>query len=143
VKSAPLAVLDASPVLAWIFQERGHEAVDKLLPYAAISTVNLAEVLRHATARGYRRPAADLRDDLEALGLALVAGFTGDDAVRAQELVNLSYAEKHLHGDKTLALADAVCVAVAERLGVKAVVTGDRLWKDLGHHLHVPVQLFR
>jgi hypothetical protein len=48
VLSVVRCVLDASVVLAWLFGERGGEVVDEMLEHAAISTVNLADVLYRA-----------------------------------------------------------------------------------------------
>jgi len=47
-------VVDASAVLAWLFKERGENAVDKVLPFAVLSAVNLAEVLYRARKQGVR-----------------------------------------------------------------------------------------
>ncbi|WP_436773891.1 PIN domain-containing protein [Yinghuangia sp. YIM S09857] len=140
--STPRAVLDASPLLAWIFGEEGHDVVDRVIPYGAVTSVNLAEVVRHSLNRGYARSPKELVGDLEALGLQVVTDFSTIDAVRAGELVQLSYQEKDRHRGRTLAFADAVCLAVAERLRLPAV-TGDRLWRDLGHLLTIEAKLFR
>ncbi|MGR6998841.1 PIN domain-containing protein [Yinghuangia aomiensis] len=136
------ALLDSSAVLAWLFQEKGADIVEKVIPVGIITSVNYAEVALHASERGHRQPAADLRTDLEALGLEITTEFTAADAVRAGELIAASRREKHLHEGRTLALADAAALAVAERLQLD-VVTGDRLWLDLAHLTTTTPMLFR
>lgn len=136
------ALLDSSATLAWIFQEKGADAVEKVLPVGVMTTVNFAEVALHAALRGYTRPTTDLLTDLQALGLEITPEFTGADAVRAGELMERSRQEKDRHGGRTLALGDAAALAVAERLQLPAI-TGDRLWEDLAHLLTIEPILFR
>ncbi|HYQ92963.1 MAG TPA: PIN domain-containing protein, partial [Candidatus Competibacteraceae bacterium] len=62
-------VLDASALLAYLHDEPGSEAVEKVLSEAMISTVNLAEVIQKAMARSVE--VQGLRQDLEALGLSI------------------------------------------------------------------------
>ena len=51
-----VAVLDASALLAHLLQERGGEKVKGQLPFAAISAVNLCEVLnRYARDKGLEK----------------------------------------------------------------------------------------
>jgi PIN domain nuclease of toxin-antitoxin system len=135
-------LLDASALLAWIFDERGADVVERLVPYSVISSVNFAEVARFCETRGYRRTTAQLGEDLEALGLRIEESITTADAIRAGELIHLSHKEKARHRGRTLALGDGMCLAVSERLGLPAV-TGDLLWFDLAHLLRVQPRAFR
>ncbi|MDH6133911.1 ribonuclease VapC [Kitasatospora sp. MAA4] len=141
-------VLDSSAVLAWLFQERGEEVVDPVLTGATLTTTNLAEVCRRAEQRGYQRATADLAEDLVSAGLTLEETVTPADAVRAAELIRLSYDERDCRTrrgeEKTavLSLGDGICIAVAERLGLPAM-TSDRAWKDLENLFHTKVVLIR
>jgi ribonuclease VapC len=115
-------VLDASAVLAWLFRERGEAVVDRMLEHAALSAVNLAEVLYHADEAGMRT--GHLQRDLEALGLRVVA-FTDEDATLVQEVRRAAQREQ-----QRLALADCCCLATALRLNLP-VVGGDQAWERL------------
>ena len=70
-------LLDASAVLVWLFGERGAATVEKVLGVAALSTVNLAEVLYRADEEGM--DTSSLEGDLESLGLSMEP-FTSEDA---------------------------------------------------------------
>jgi ribonuclease VapC len=125
-------VLDASGVLAWLFRERGHEAVDKVLPFAALSSVNLAEVLYRAAEEGMST--STLARDLEALGVQ-IEPFTADDADWVRHVRQLAR-----KAGRPLSLGDACCLATAIRLGVPVVVS-DQAWEALD--LPVEVHPFR
>lgn len=135
-------VLDSSAVLAWVFGEKGADTVDRLLPAAIVSPANLAETAFVCRQRGYLRPTADLFQDLTALGLRMAEAQTAQQAARAGDLLHLSRQDRQLHGGRTLALGDALCIALGEDLAVP-LVTGDTLWKDMEEHLATPVHLFR
>jgi len=51
-ESAPRVVLDASALLVYLQRERGHLLVEPVLGAAAISAVNLSEVLQKSAAAG-------------------------------------------------------------------------------------------
>src|SRR5688500_3407734 len=65
------AVLDASAVIALLFQEPGHDEVESQLAGAAISTVNVAEVADFLMRKGMSRDAAERA--IRALELDMVA----------------------------------------------------------------------
>jgi ribonuclease VapC len=115
-------VLDASAVLAWLFGERGEQVVDRAIEHAALSTVNLAEVLYRTDEEGMQT--SGLQRDLEALGLQLVP-FTGEDAQLVQEVRRTARGQ-----GQRLSLADCCCLATGLRLNVP-VVTGDQTWEAL------------
>jgi PIN domain nuclease of toxin-antitoxin system len=127
-------VLDASAVLAWVLREPGHITVDKLMEVAVVPASSLTEVLYVAKLRGHRMAIAELEQHLVGYGLRVEA-VVQQDCCRAAELV--------LQGrgaDGSISLGDALCIAVAERLGL--VLTGsDRYWETL--HLKVPYRPFR
>ena len=114
----PRYVLDASAVLAWLQAEPGEAIVDPLLGEAAISAPNWSEVLQKAAQKG--RDARETGELLKALGLEVVA-LTEDDAALAAAL---------WFEAPSLSLADRCCLALARRLGVRAV-TADATWQDL------------
>ncbi|MGI8610568.1 MAG: type II toxin-antitoxin system VapC family toxin [Candidatus Dormibacteria bacterium] len=130
--TTPRCVVDASAVLAWIFDEHGSDAVEKVLSVSALSTVNLAEVLYRADEDGMQTDR--LEQDLRDLGVQ-IEPFVADDAVGVK-LIRRQSRKKNLG----LSLADCCCIATAQRLGVQ-VVGGDRAWDALD--LDVEIQPFR
>jgi ribonuclease VapC len=115
-------VLDASAVLAWLFRERGEQLVDRMLEHAAISTVNLAEVLYRADEEGM--PTEGLQRDLEALGVRVVP-FTHEDARLLVEVRRVARQQ-----GLRLSLADCCCLATGVRLNLP-VVAADQAWESL------------
>jgi ribonuclease VapC len=113
-------VLDASAVLALLRSEPGAAAVQPLLGRAAISAVNLTEVLERYEAVGLS--AAGRREDIEALGIEVEAFTAADAAIAAQ-----MRAPTRALG---LSLADRACLALAARLRL-AAHTADRAWAAL------------
>jgi ribonuclease VapC len=128
----PAAVLDASALLAYLRDEPGAEAVvDAIAVGAAISTVNLAEVLSRAADRGGdpTRLLRQLTDQGLLGGAVSVEPFTTFDAV---EVASLRVRTR----DHGLSLGDRACVALAKRLTLPAL-TADTAWSrlDLGVEL--------
>jgi ribonuclease VapC len=120
--SGPRCVLDASAVLAWLFAERGEQIVDRMLEHAALSTVNLAEVLDRSGEAGMSTDT--LQHDLEALGVRIVP-FTAEDAHLATEVRRTARRQ-----GRRLSLADCCCLATGVRLNLP-VVGGDQAWEAL------------
>lgn len=116
----PDAVLDASALIALLWDEPGAEAVERLLGRAAMSVVNWAEVLQRFRAHGVET--AGKRESVEALGVAIVS-FTPEDAELAAELWEPTRAAG-------LSLADRACLALARRLDMPAH-TADRDWRKV------------
>jgi PIN domain nuclease of toxin-antitoxin system len=120
-RGSPGTVLDASAVLAYLQREPGAERVAEALDRrAAISTVNLAEVL--AKLVGAARPPEPVLERLLALGLVAEA-FTLADAQASAALVPAG----RVLG---LSLGDRSCLALARRLGLPAL-SADRAWAGL------------
>lgn len=113
----PRAVLDASALLAYLQQERGHAEVAPVLENSAISAVNLSEVLQKAMASGV--PTEGLEADLRAVGVRVHA-FDAEDAASAAEM----WSSTRKLG---LSLGDRACLALARRLHAPAY-TADRAW---------------
>jgi PIN domain nuclease of toxin-antitoxin system len=120
------AVLDASALLAWLQAEPGAESVEAELATAAISSLNWSEVLQKSLAHGVE--IAGLREDLEALGLAIVPF----DAVDAEQAARL------WAPGNGLSLADRACLALGVRLRLP-VWTADRMWAQLSPGVTVHV----
>ncbi|HZV74826.1 MAG TPA: type II toxin-antitoxin system VapC family toxin [Conexibacter sp.] len=130
MSDAPEAVLDASALIALLWEEPGAEAVEPLLSRSAVSAVNWAEVLQRY--RAYGVETAGKRESVEALGISVEA-FSGEDAETVAELW-------HPTRRAGLSLADRACLALARRLGV-AAHTADRDWRKVA--VDVDVVLIR
>ncbi|HEX6677988.1 MAG TPA: PIN domain-containing protein [Actinomycetes bacterium] len=120
--NAPRCVLDASAVLAWLRRERGGQAVERVLGHAALSTVNLAEVLCQADKLGVA--STGLTDELEAAGIRFVP-FTEEDAGLVEEVHRTARREL-----PALSLGGCCCLATGIRLNLP-VVGGDQAWEAL------------
>lgn len=120
------AVLDASAVLALLFDEPGAEAVvDHITAGAVISTVNLAEVATVLVRNG-----RDPNTVLQPLRAQVdVLPFTDSDAITTAELYPLASAQG-------LSLGDRACLALAQRLDAPAI-TAEHLWADLDLNLTI------
>jgi PIN domain nuclease of toxin-antitoxin system len=118
--TAPDSVLDASALIALLWEETGGSAVEPLLHRTVISAVNWVEVLQHYEADGVS--IRGKRQEVETIGIAVVE-FTADDAAT---VVRLRAPTRKLG----LSLADRACLALALRFGV-AAHTADRAWADL------------
>jgi ribonuclease VapC len=123
-------VLDASAVLAFLYEEQGMDRVAEVMTGALISSINAAEVVTVLIRSGIDVSSATLR--VKALPCVIVA-VDEDLGLRAGELFQ---ATRH----KGCSLGDRVCLALAEREGL-AVITTDRAWKDLD--LGVEITLIR
>ncbi|MGH3449087.1 MAG: PIN domain-containing protein [Nocardioidaceae bacterium] len=113
------AVLDASALLALLFNEPGAEPVaNAIAAGATVGTVNLAEV---ATVLVRNDRALELLDTVR--GQVTVEAFTSEDATAAAVL----YPRVASRG---LSLGDRACLALADRLTAPAI-TAERIWADL------------
>lgn len=118
------AVLDASALLAYLQHEPGSEQVEAVLDHAAISTVNLAEVLTVALHKRGESPSV-LRPQLLALGIQPF-DFTAEDAAEVARLWTRTRREG-------LSLGDRACLALGKRLRAR-VLSAERQadWRRLG-----------
>ena len=125
------AVLDASVVLAVLFQERGAEKMtDEIMDSAVISAVNLAEVQSKLVKMGH--PPEDAWSDALMLETD-PEPFTADQAKIAGSLI----AKTERYG---LSFGDRSCLALAIALNAP-VYTTERAWKDL--KVGVPIHVIR
>jgi ribonuclease VapC len=113
-------VLDASALIALLWDEPGATAVEALMGRAVISAVNWTEVLQRYEAHGV--PTAGTRDGIEGLGIR-IEPFTVDDAHVAAQLWGPTRASG-------LSLGDRACLALARRLAAPAY-TADRAWAQI------------
>jgi PIN domain nuclease of toxin-antitoxin system len=124
-------VLDASAILAILFQERGAEKLTaEILKEAVIGTVNLAEVQSKLIKKGY------LPDEAWEDALSLVNSaepYTSEQARIAGDLITTT--EKH-----GLSLGDRSCLALA--IALKApVYTTEQSWRNL--KVGIPIHVIR
>lgn len=124
------AVLDASTVLAYLKAESGADVAADWMANAAISAVNLSEVVAKLIDLG-----DDARTAIERVAMlpVSIAGFEREAALRAGALRE----QTRSHG---LSLGDRACLAFADIEGLP-VVTTDRAWSALD--LGVEVVLIR
>ena len=124
----PRCVVDASAVLAWVFKERGEEAVDRILSHSLLSTVNLAEVLYRV--RDRRMSTTTLQRDLVGYGVT-IEPFGIDEAQLVPAVRDLAH-----RVNMTLSLGDSCCLATAIHRGLPAI-GGDQAWEALD----LPIEL--
>ena len=127
-----LIVLDASAVLALLFEEPGAEMVRAQLRTGVIGAVNLAEVLAKLSDHGL--PVAEAVRAVAILGLEVMP-MTESQAGCSAELRPLTRAAG-------LSLGDCACLALAAELGAPAL-TADRGWDAVAGPANVSVQLIR
>lgn len=120
MSATPEAVLDASALIALLWEEPGAETVESLLGQAVMSAVNWAEVLQRY--RAHDVATAGTRESVEALGIG-IEDFSPEDAETVAEL----WAPTREAG---LSLADRACLALARRHEV-AAHTADRAWRKV------------
>lgn len=125
-------ILDASALLATLFQEAGSDRVEQVLPGARVSAVNLSEVVTKLSDRGFR--GADVLRDLSELDI-VVCDFDRAQAETAGKL-------RHLTKSAGLSLGDRACLALAQSVGGTAV-TADRSWANLDLGIAVEVEVVR
>lgn len=113
-------VLDTSAVLAFLDDEPGAEEVFRVIRFASISTVNLAEVYTKLTERGR---AGDEAFSAVRNAIGQIVPFTAQMA----EMTGSLRTETRKSG---LSLGDRACIALGVALGAE-VYTSDRVWADL------------
>ncbi len=119
-------VLDASALIALIYQEKGAILVEESLPHVEISTVNLAEVASFLVKRGLT--VGDATSLLNDLAIPTIP-FDDTQAFLSAHLVNKT-------ADKGLSLGDRACLALAIHKD-QSVLTADKIWKELDLNLEI------
>lgn len=127
--------LDSSVVLTLILQERGWQAIFRILSRPDIDVVlpgpGLTESIDVARRKGNQSSGSQLHATLTAL--ARLEHLTDADLLRAAELLEISERNPgpptaHSVGGSTLSLGDAFILAISERLGFP-VLTRDDYWR--------------
>jgi ribonuclease VapC len=126
------AVLDASALIALILNEAGADQVERYVEEAAISSVNLAEVVGYFAKRG--TDVDELRTMISELNIT-VETFVVQDAIQAGLW-------RPLGETVGLSLGDRACLALANRLSCVAL-TADRAWARIPPGLGARVTLIR
>jgi ribonuclease VapC len=123
-------VLDASAVLAVLFEEAGREAVLAHGQGGTISAVNMAEVLTRA---------AD-KDVPELIRAAIVGGMALNVVAFDAEAATAAADLRGQTRQWGLSLGDRACLALGQKLRLP-VLTGDRAWAEID--LSVEIVLIR
>jgi PIN domain nuclease of toxin-antitoxin system len=125
-------VLDSSALLAFINGEPGREKVAAMLPDAAMSAVNYAEVISKLVARGGSQSRV-----IELIKMADIKILEFDEA--QAEMVGGLIDKTKSYG---LSLGDRACLSLAARDSVRAVTT-DKVWEKVGRATGIDVQVIR
>ena len=123
-------VLDASAVLALLQAEPGAERVRAVIREAALSSVNLTEVVTKLTGRGV--PAGELPTILGEIEVSV--------HVHDEDLAITAGVMHTRTRSRGLSLGDRACLALARRLAATALTT-DRAWR--GVDVGVPIEVIR
>ena len=124
-------VLDASAILAIIFDEPGEEKLTpEILVRSVVGTVNLAEVQTKAIKKGLE---PEVAWETASVLVSAVEPFTADHARIAGDLITTT--ERY-----GLSLGDRSCLALAIALNAP-VYTTEQAWKNL--NLGVPIHVIR
>lgn len=117
-------LLDASCVLAWLFDETGADSVEQVLTSSYITSVNMAEVI--SKVERISGQGSEVAHDLVEAGLTVVP--VGWAEIRATAGVRrLEYAATT---PMNLSLGDVLCLDYALAHDM-TVWTADRAWLDL------------
>jgi PIN domain nuclease of toxin-antitoxin system len=115
-----MSVLDASALLAYLFEEPGADAVAEAIDRAFISSVNLSEVLTRMARDG--RVPAEFAAKVRQTNVQ-IAPFLEKDALAAANLEPVTR-------PFGLSLGDRACLALGLTRG-QPVYTADRIWRQL------------
>jgi ribonuclease VapC len=125
-------VLDASALLVLLLDEPGGDVVRAELVDAAMSTVNLAEVVAH-----YARNGASPADIAEVLNPLPFARIPLDSELAFD--CGLMLPATRAAG---LSLGDRACLALARRLACRAL-TADQAWAAISEAVGIEVEVLR
>ncbi|MFI3156402.1 MAG: type II toxin-antitoxin system VapC family toxin [Methylococcaceae bacterium] len=115
-----MIVLDASALLAYLFEETGHQVVVQYIENACMSTVNLSEVAGRL-----------IRDNIDPMPLIQQIGLTSISIVPFTQTHALYAANFILQTQRYgLSLGDRACLGLAKERQL-AVLTADTVWSQL------------
>lgn len=115
-----MSVLDASALLAYVFDEPGADVVAEIIETACISSINLTEVLTRIARDGH--VPSEFVARVKQTNLQ-IAPFLAEDALMTANL------EPHTRR-LGLSLGDRACLALGLACG-EPVYTADRVWSEL------------
>lgn len=121
-------VLDASALLALIYQEPGHEIVAHAMPHAIMSAINISEVLTVLYSEGMPEQKADQEI------VTLVKEIVDFDTEQAR----LSAKLRKLTKAQGLSFGDRACLALAKSLELP-VLTADKIWTKINLDIKIKV----
>ncbi|MGE3919632.1 MAG: type II toxin-antitoxin system VapC family toxin [Gammaproteobacteria bacterium] len=119
-------ILDSSALLALLNEEAGHEMVQKILPNAIMSTVNIAESIACLIKINVSKHQAQL------IIQDLINEIIPYDFEQASLTAEIKIKAKSLG----LSLADCACLALAKFLKVP-VYTADKIWLKFNDNIKV------
>lgn len=115
-----MIVLDASALLAYLFEETGYQVVAQHIENACISTVNLSEVAGRL-----------IRDGIDPMPLIQQIGLTSIGIIPFTQTQALYAADFILQTQRYgLSLGDRACLGLAKERQL-AVLTADKVWSQL------------
>ena len=114
-------LLDASALLALIFDEPGADQIRGVFDQCRIHSANLAEAMRKMVYLGM--PADEVISRIAELHLEMITELAWEEAAA---IARLGTEAKRLG----LSLGDCLCLAVAATTGT-VVVTADRRWSEI------------
>ena len=126
------AVLDASALMAFLRDEPGMGRVSEVIEGAAISAVNVAEVVAKGVQYGGTAP--EISALLATLPIRMVP-FEAEDAYASGALWPVT-------SKNGLSLGDRSCIALGKRLRLP-ILTSDGDWKGLENDLGVELVFIR
>lgn len=121
-------VVDASAVLALLNQETGSEEISQVIGNAAISAVNLSEVIAKLAEAGI--PEEDIRQILFNLNLEVIL-FNEEQGLKAGMM-------RPATKSMGLSFGDRACLALGIYFN-QPVITTDRLWGSLNLGIEIRV----
>lgn len=121
--TAPV-LLDASCVIAWLFNEPGADEIEPMLSTSYITAVNMAEVITKVERLSGQGQAC--ADDLVEAGLTVMPVGWREIAMMSE----IRRVEKALPAKAMISLGDAICLSVAAADEME-VWTADRSWVEL------------
>jgi PIN domain nuclease of toxin-antitoxin system len=127
-----LVVMDASALLALLLKEPGAAVVRTRLDGAAMTAVNLAEVVSYYAKQGIPRPS------IEALLKPFEIEIIPVDSGLAYDIGML----RPLTLAGGLSLGDRSCIALARRMN-RPALTGERHWPLIAEAAGVRIELIR
>lgn len=130
MSNSPQIVLDASAIVAYLDDEPGSDVVERWLPHAAVSMVNLCEVITVLVRRG--KPEDQVSQGIFDL-IASIIPFSWEIARVTAGMVSMTQ-------PKGLGLGDRAALATARIMKVP-VLTAESRWLDVSGD--VEVQLIR